>query len=94
MAVNDRLEITFTSDVSQDVRENLVSLILADATDAGLFIYKTASTVQSNVTTIDIAAHDRETFDLTDGQVMERLRVKAAAQGLSVIELLRRLAVE
>jgi hypothetical protein len=39
-------------------------------------------------------AHDRETFDLTDGQVVERLRVAANKQGINVKELLRKLAQE
>ena len=43
---------------------------------------------------IEITAHDRATMDVTDGQAVERLRESARRQGITVVELLRKLASE
>lgn len=94
MASDDRIHLEFTSDVSHAVRQRILEAVLEAAGDDDCYVYRAASKALSDTIHIDITAHDRTTFDLTDGQVVERLRPIAKAQGISVMELLRRLAQE
>jgi hypothetical protein len=90
----DRVHIAFTSSVPEDTRRTIIDTVVSLAQAAGMYVYQEPSTELSGTIRLDITAHDRATFDLTDGQVVERLRLKAAAQGISINEMLRRLAAE
>ena len=96
MADIERIHVTFTSDVPQAARDYVLDMLASmDGATLGerrLYAYRQPSSVLSDTVQIDITGHDRTTFDLTDGQVIERLRLSAKAQGISVIEMLRRLA--
>jgi hypothetical protein len=99
MGYLDRIEIEFTSDVPSNVRDYLIGGvherigIVNETMPEYRDLYKYVSENRLNgAHRIEITAHDRTTFDPTDGQVVERLRVTAKDQGISVQELLRRLA--
>lgn len=91
----DRMEIEFTSDVPRIVREAIYSAIVDTVREGPikLWAYEAISRL-NGAARIEITAHDRDTFDLTDGQVVERLREVARTQSMSVQALLRKLSVD
>jgi hypothetical protein len=98
MSQTDHIRIDFTSDVPEVERLMIIARVryYEDPIlnpDIELHQYEHFDTTTGQLV-IEITAHNRDTFDLTDGQVVERLRATAKSQGLSVKELLRRLATE
>jgi len=93
MSELDRIELEFTSDVTGEARLSIIEAIKDICTDFELYRYHSISKL-NGATRIEIAAHDRTTIDYTDGQVVEKLRVVAKEQGMSVVELLRKLATD
>lgn len=93
MSSTDRIELAFTSDVPEAFKDRTVQAIVSNAHHSNLHTYETFNKA-TGAYRIEVTAHDRTTFDLTDGQVVERLRLTAKVQGMSVIELLRKLAAE
>lgn len=89
----DRIEIAFTSDVPEAFKRRMVNAIAHNAKHSELWLYESINKA-TGAYRIEITAHDRTTIDLTDGQVVERLRNVAASQGMNVKELLRKLASE
>ncbi len=91
----DRVELEFTSDVPSIVREAIYNAIVDTVRDGPITLWAYEAVSRTNgAARIEITAHDRTTYDLTDGQVIERLRETARTQGMSVQSLLRKLATE
>ena len=91
-SVYDRVRIDYTSDVSRDVRDDVLGAIDKVVRLHNLYAYTHFDTAISGWS-IDIAAHDRtRSVDLTDGQIVELLRVTAAERGITIGDLLREAA--
>ena len=87
---SNRYRIEFTSDVPVSVIEDIVFAIYYHAEDSGCFVYKHDDKTTQQ-TAIEVTRHDRDKIvELTDGQVVETLRIVAKGLGVSVQELLRR----
>ena len=97
MSDTDHIRIDFTSDVPEATRLWLLRELMLKPgiawPDHTTWSYMHHDKLTGQLV-IEITAHDRDTFDLTDGQVVERLRGTARQQGISVKELLRKLATE
>ena len=94
MCAMDRVRLDFTSDVSENVSEEIVDWIRVYCKPRGLYTYEHFDK-ECGAWSIDITAHDRTIPPpLTDGQIVARLRVAAEDAGISLAEMLRRTSKE
>lgn len=88
----DRVRIDYTSDVSPEARESILTSIEAVARSWGLYAYPRYDG-SCGAWSIDITAHDRSIKRaLTDGQIVGYLESIAQEKGISVEALLREAA--
>src|SRR5665811_458319 len=85
----DRIRLDFTSDVEERKRDVLLNGLRGSATALGLYTYEHYDK-ESGAWSIDITAHDRtRSVDLTDGQLVARLRIIAEEKGITIADMLR-----
>jgi hypothetical protein len=85
----DRIRLDFTSDVPHSVGDDIVSIIRSAAMEAGLYCYEHYDK-ECGAWSIDITAHDRtRSVDLTDGQLVARLKAIADEKGITIADMLR-----
>ena len=85
----DRIRLDFTSDVSLPARERIEDAIASSVKDSGLYAYMHYDK-ECGAWSIDITAHDRtRSVDLTDGQLVARLKSIAADKGITIADMLR-----
>jgi hypothetical protein len=85
----DRVRIDFTSDVTHDQRNSIIEGITDKALENGLYYYPHYDK-ECGAWSIDITAHDRtRAVDLTDGQLVARLKAIADEKGITIADMLR-----
>ncbi len=85
----DRLRIDYTSDVSEYQRKNIEDAIGDSVKSQGLYAYMHFDK-ECGAWSIDITAHDRtRSVDLTDGQLVARLKSIADEKGITIADMLR-----
>ena len=85
----DRVRLDFTSDVEERKVDVLLNGLRGSATALGLFAYEHYDK-ECGAWSIDITAHDRaRAVELTDGQLVARLKSIAADKGITIADMLR-----
>jgi hypothetical protein len=85
----DRVRLDFTSDVTQACRMMLTENIEDTAKELGLYTYAHYDK-ECGAWSIDITAHDRaRAVELTDGQLVARLKAIADEKGITIADMLR-----
>ena len=85
----DRVRLDFTSDVTREQNEAITTAIKESVYQEGLYYYEHYDK-ESGAWSIDITAHDRaRAVDLTDGQLVARLKAIADEKGITIADMLR-----
>ena len=85
----DRVRLDYTSDVSAEARQSIEDAIACSVAEKGLYAYMHFDK-ECGAWSIDITAHDRtRSVDLTDGQLVARLKTIADDKGITIADMLR-----
>ncbi len=85
----DRIRLDFTSDVTEQGRGVILARIVETVYNCNLYAYQHYDK-ESGAWSIDITAHDRtRAVDLTDNQLVARLKSIADERGITIADMLR-----
>ena len=85
----DRVRLDYTSDVVADDRATIENCLTSTVARLGLFSYSHYDK-ESGAWSIDITAHDRtRMIELTDNQLVARLKSIADERGITIADMLR-----
>jgi predicted xylose isomerase-like sugar epimerase len=85
----DRIRLDFTSDVTEAQRGCIEDAIALTVKDLSLYAYMHFDK-ECGAWSIDITAHDRtRSVELTDGQLVARLKSISADKGITIADMLR-----